>query len=479
MNRAIPSLGQLALFGDLDDLQAVDLFAGGGGASRGIELALDRSPFLAVNHDPHAIEMHALNHPGTDHRCESVFDVDPIEACSGKRVDALWASPDCTHHSRAKGGKPVKKDIRGLAWVVTDWAEKVRPRLIFLENVPEFEQWGPLHEDGPRKDRPIKARRGETFRRWVQSIEALGYVVEWRALVACDYGAPTTRKRLYLVARRDGLPIVWPEPTHGPGLIPYRTAAECIDWSIPCPSIFTRKRPLAEKTMARIAAGVKRYVLDADPPYIAPAEAMLSPALVQVGYGERKGQAPRCLNIHAPLGTVVAGGSKHALVAAFLAKHNRGAVGQDVRDPMHTITATDTKAVVAAHLTKFYGTSTGSPADGPVPTVTATGQHLGLVSAFIAKYYGQGVGSGADEPLHTVTTKDRFGLVTVTVQGEKYAIVDIGMRMLQPRELARAQGFEDDYILTGTKTQQVARIGNSVCPPVARALVAAQLGWSA
>lgn len=479
---------------------AVDLFAGGGGASLAIETALGVAPVLAVNHCEHAIEMHRANHPRTLHYHSDVFRVKPRAAVGRDRVDLLWASPDCTHFSRAKGGKPRKKEIRGLAWVVIDWAREVRPRVIALENVAEFQTWGPLDESG----KPIKARAGETFNEWVSALRALGYEVEWRVLNAADYGAATARKRLFIVARRDGKPIGWPEPTHGLGLEPYRAAAECIDWSIPCPSIFARKRPLAEATQRRIAEGVRRYVLDCPRPFIVQTghqssdggkvrsvgeplstvvtkaeHCLVSPALIQVGYGERRGQAPRVLDLQAPLGTVVAGGAKHALVAAFLAKHYTGAVGSDLRKPLGTVTAIDHHSLVAAHLTKFYGTSTGAGMDQPLPTVTAGGGrgggHAGLVAAFLCKYYGTGVGQPPGAPLGTVTSRDRFGLVTVTIDGEPYAIADIGLRMLQPRELARAMGWPDSYRLIGTKAQQVARIGNGVERHVAAALLRANL----
>lgn len=455
----------------------VDLFAGGGGASEGIRLALGRCPDVAINHDADAIRMHEDNHPQTRHYHEDVYAVDPIEAAAGRQVELLWASPACTHFSRAKSGVPLNEQSRSLAWVIVDgreapeanppraprgWARDVRPAVIVLENVLEFQDWGPLGPDG----KPIKERKGETFREFVGALVDLGYRVEWRVLNAADFGAPTSRRRLFLIARCDGRPIAWPAPTHGPGRLPYRTAAECIDWTIPTRSIFGRKKPLAEKTMARIAKGIQRFVFDAPRPFIvnlthgvrlesldeplrtitcAPRgeKAIVVPSLVQTGYGERKGQAPRVLDLHAPLGAVVAGGQKHALVAAFL--------------------------------TKFYGTSTGSGLEEPMPTTTAGGTHAGLVSAFLAKHYGGVVGQDLDHALGTVTAKDHHSLVTVTIEGEPHYIADIGMRMLQPRELATAQGFRADYILRGTKTSQVARIGNSVCPAVAAAIVGALL----
>jgi DNA (cytosine-5)-methyltransferase 1 len=442
----------------------IDSFAGGGGASLGMEWALGRSPDIAINHDADAIATHAMNHPQTRHYCEDVWKVDPVEATAGRPVGMMWLSPDCKHFSKAKGGKPVEKRIRGLAWIAVRWARAVKPRVIVLENVEEFAGWGPVGEDG----KPCLARKGLTFRRFVGSLRAAGYVVDWRELVAADYGTPTTRRRLFLVARSDGAPIRWPAPTHGRGLTPHRTAAECIDWSLPCPSIFERDRPLAEATMRRIASGVMRYVVNEPRPFVVNmahggkvedslrpfstiaterggCRALVSPTLVQIGYGERKGQLPRVPGLHKPLGTCVTG-QKHGLVAAFLAKHYSGVVGQGLRQPIGTITTID---------------------------------HHSLVHALLLKYYGTDQDPQMLEPLHTVTTKHRFGLVTVS--GEPHYIADIGMRMLQPRELYRAQGFPDTYIIDRTadgreltKTAQVRMCGNSVCPPVAAAVVAAQ-----
>jgi DNA (cytosine-5)-methyltransferase 1 len=519
----------------------VDLFAGGGGASTGIELALGRSVDVAINHNPAAIAVHRANHPRAHHHVTDVWDVDPAAATGGRPVGLLWASPDCTHHSRAKGGKPRRKRLRSLAWVVVRWARAVRPRVICLENVPEFEDWGPLLSD----DRPCPRRRGRTFRAFVSKLRARGYAVEWRCLVAADYGAPTTRRRLFLVARCDGQPIAWPAPTHGTGRAAWRTAAEIIDWSLPCPSIFERRRPLAEATLRRIAAGLRRYVIDCAQPFIVPVthprdvrvhgldeplrtvtaanrgelalvtpfvashygnsvgrsvlapvptvtaggqghSALIAPTLVQTGYGERPGQRPRAPGLGVPLGTVVTD-QKHALVAAFLTKHFGGVVGHGVDRPASTVTARDHHALTTAWLTKFYGTSTGAAAGAPVPTVTAGGGHggghLAEVRAFLVKYYGATVGQQQSlfDPLHTVTTVARFGLVMV--HGEPYEIADIGMRMLSPRELFAAQGFPPDYAIapefrgrTLTKTSQIELAGNSVCPPVAQALIAAQFG---
>lgn len=481
------------------DELVVDLFAGGGGASTGIEQAIGRHVDIAVNHDADAVSLHAMNHPQTQHYVSDVFEVDPRAVTGGQPVGLLWASPDCKHFSKAKGGKPVSKKIRSLAWVVVKWARLVQPRMIFLENVEEFQTWGPLGADG----RPCPDRKGLTFRRWVRELRRAGYAVEHRELRACDYGAPTTRKRLFLVARRDGAAIAWPTPTHGPGLKPHRAAAECIDWSMPCPSIFERARPLAEATLRRIARGVMRYVVNAAEPYIvrightghgdagkarsireplstitSKAEHLLvSPTLVQTGYGERRGQAPRALDLHAPLGTVVSG-QKHALVAAFLAKHYTGVIGSDLRRGMDTITATDHHSLVASSLVKLRGTSSAASAAEPLHTVSAQGTHHAEVRAFLTAYYGSDQDTPLQDPLHTVTTKPRFGLVMVA--GEPYEIADIGMRMLEPRELYRAQGFPDTYVIDRgadgrqlPKSAQVRMCGNSVCPPIAAALVRA------
>ncbi|HEV7658802.1 MAG TPA: DNA cytosine methyltransferase [Allosphingosinicella sp.] len=731
----------------------VDNFAGGGGASTGIEAAIERPVDLAINHDAEAVAMHLANHPATHHLCQSIYAVDPLEAVSGRPVLGAWFSPDCKHFSKAKGGKPVEKNIRDLAWTVVHWAERLgpqlRPQIIWLENVEEFRTWGPLGAD----DKPDPARKGETFDEWVGRLRRAGYKVQWRELRACDYGAPTSRKRLFIVARCDGEPIVWPEPTHGkPGSpevlsgkrLPWRTAAEIIDWSIPCPSIFTRKKELKDATKRRIAHGIMRFVVNSPKPFIVPIThsggdsrvhsaddplrtvttaargefAMVAPVfartahgerdskgkkrgkgdhgpaepfptvlssqdsalisativgcggrrgqsgpvdvlgpyptttakgdaclvtaalisnqytsntnggrgdpdrpfktvtaggghhalvavslvsvdntstrairafeandplrtvtssgggfaavsatLIQMGYGEREGQAPRVLDLHMPLGTIVAGGIKHSvatallvphvmtmrnaqkpytagdepthtitaggahqnLVSAFLHKYRPDHPGQSLDDPAPTVTANSyikrpggapPLAVVTAHIAqhnsgktpnagrtaeaplstitssgshqqlvattvmKLRGTSKdGQPIDVPLHTLSAGGTHFAEVAAFLIKYYGnENGGYGFDQPIGTATTKERFGLVTVTIDGEEYVIADIGMRMLTPRELARAQGFPDDYILDPivngkplTKTAQIRMIGNSVCPPLSEALVRANL----
>lgn len=445
-------------------MNAVDLFAGAGGWSHGWREATDCEPMVAVNHCPHAVHLHRLNHPGTEHFLEDVWSVDPAAAVAGRRVDWLHGSPDCTHFSRAKGGKPREQKIRGLAWVLVDWARAARPQFLSLENVAEFETWGPLDDDG----QPIKARAGETFREFVAALRGLGYQVDWRVLCAADFGAPTIRRRLFVLARRDGQPIRWPEPTHGEGRTrPWRTAAECIDWSIPCPSIFGRKRPLAPATCRRIAAGIVRFVLQG------------KPFLVQTGYGERRGQAPRVLDLAQPLGTVVAGAAKHALVAAFLQQNFTGMVGKPLRVPVPTITARDHHSLVAATLLANNTNNAPQRADAPLGTVTTGGRHA-LVASFLTQYYGSGgQHSRIDTPLPAVVTRARHGLVTVEIDGVDYAIADIGLRMLEPRELARAQGFPDSYVLEGTKAEQIARVGNSVCPDVAAAIVRANLGREA
>ncbi|MBX3653244.1 MAG: DNA cytosine methyltransferase [Ramlibacter sp.] len=603
----------------------IDLFAGGGGASTGIEEAIGRPVDIAVNHNVEAVAMHTANHPQTKHYVSDVFEVDPVAVCQGRPVGMLWASPDCKHFSKAKGGKPVSKKIRGLAWVVIKWAKLVRPRVIFLENVEEFQTWGPLDAN----NMPCKLRKGRTFQRWKKSLENLGYTVNYQEYRACDLGTPTIRKRLFLVARCDGLPIVVPEQTHAPAdslpvrqrkAKPYRTAAECIQWDQPAPSIFERPRELADATKRRIAKGIMRYVVNAAEPFIVPLthqggdrteaigepfktitganrgeKALIVPTLVQTGYGERDGQAPRALDIQKPLGTVV-GGSKHALVTAFLTEHANastqrvmpadepmrtqmgevkgghfsvvsaslvknytGVVGSDMQDPMGTVTSVDhhslltasmvklkkgaagqaadepvgtlttsgdtalstahlvhlghgegkdgtkrfshgirdvqdplntitasgaTAGLITSNLIKLRGTSKeGQPVTDPLHTISAGGTHHAEVRAFLIKYYGTDQDPRLDEPMHTIPTKDRFGLVMV--KGQPYAIVDIGLRMLKPRELYRAQGFKDSYIIdwgihphTGEKikltaTASIRMCGNSVCPPMARAYVAA------
>lgn len=587
---------RLSLPLDLGNELIIDNFAGGGGASTGLERAFGRPVDVAINHDPEALAMHAANHPHTAHYCESVFDIDPIDVTKNQPVALVWLSPDCKHFSKAKGGKPVSKHIRGLAWIALRWAAKVKPRVIMLENVEEFRTWGPLGADG----KPCAKQRGRTFRSFVNALERHGYTVEHRELRACDYGAPTIRKRLFLVARRDHLPIVWPVPTHGDPksaavragkLLPWRTAADCIDWSLPCPSIFERSKPLKDATLRRIAKGIMKFVVDSADPFVvsyysdserfrgasldaplgttttanrfavvaptlmhvthhgadrtAPVDAplatvtgahrgeqalvaatlvkqnfgetpcqdvgaplhtvttqgnkfgLMSATLIQTGYGEREGQEPRVPGLDKPLGTAVAGGVKHAVVSAFLAKHYGGVVGTGVDVPTGTVTTTDHHSVVTAqlvgcggragqsrprdaseplatvtskadtsvvtsHLVKLRNNQFRQDARDPMPTLTAGGGHVGEVRALLQKYHG----------------RDALGIVTIN--GEQYAIVDIGMRMLQPHELKLAQGFPASYVIDPvingkplSKSSQVRMIGNSVCPDVATALIRA------
>lgn len=535
----------------------VDNFAGGGGASTGIEMATGYSVDIAINHEPEAVRMHKTNHPSTKHYCESVWDVDPVKVCGGHPVGLAWFSPDCKHFSKAKGGKPKDKNIRGLAWVALRWAGKVRPRVIMLENVEEFKTWGPLN----RRHHPVRNKRGETFRKFIKQMEDLGYAVEYRELVAADYGAPTMRKRFFLVARCDGRPVVWPEPTHAPAdspevaagiKKPYAGAYTQIDFSLPCPSIFDTTeeikqkygiravRPLAPKTIERIARGLKKFVLDNPEPFI-----------VQVNHGENrrpqdiKEPMPTitgkhgfgivepvlppyimCNNennvgasVETPLPTITTGNrnfvvaptliqyhsetskdevrgqqvtepamtvdasNRYGLVASFLQKYFNGGYhgpGADAGAPLPTVTAVDHNSLCTAHLLQMNNNCDGKDIGNPIPTITAGYGHFGEVRAFLVKYYGQGSGQKVDTPLDTVTSHDRFGLVEVN--GEDYMIVDIGMRMLEPRELYGCQGFPEDYIIdhdsTGKKyprSEQVKRCGNAVCPPIPAALVRANL----
>lgn len=576
----------------------VDNFAGGGGASTGIEMATGISVDIAINHDPEAIKMHKANHPSTKHYCESVWDVDPVKACKGHPVGLAWFSPDCKHFSKAKGGKPKDKNIRGLAWVALRWAGKVRPRVIMLENVEEFKTWGPLN----RNHRPIKSKQGQTYRKFISQLEALGYEVQTRELVAADYGAPTMRKRFFLIARCDGKPIVWPEPTHGPadslmvksGLLkPYLGAYTQLDFSLPCPSIFDTAeeikekygiravRPLAPKTMERIARGLQKFVIDNKEPFIVQVNhsgaksdyckstneplntvtgkhgfGIVEPYIVPIGYGENKGQLPRIHDIEEPLPTIVSSGkhylcepymvqigqtgftadrskdvreplttivskNEHCLIETKIApymgvnttNHPGGRAdeplhtittggqnclisptliqyhsetsenevrGQAIKNPIMTVDGSNRYGLVTSFLSKFYGTCTGQSIKDPLHTITAGDGHFGEVRAFLIKYCGQGTGQDVKEPLDTITAQDRFGLVTI--EGVDYQIVDIGLRMLEPKELYGCQGFPDDYIIdrdyTGKpypRSEQVRRCGNAVCPPIPAALVKANL----
>lgn len=452
----------------------IDNFAGGGGASIGIEIGCGRPVDHAINHDPEAIAVHETNHPLTKHWCESVWDVDPLEVTKGLPVGLAWFSPDCKHFSKAKGSKPVDKKIRGLAWIVLRWIAKVKPRIIMLENVEEFTTWGPL-VDG----KPCPKRKGQEFKSFIRAIERNGYKVEYKQLRACDYGSPTTRKRFFMVARCDGEQIAWPEPTHAAPnsdlvksgkLKPWRTAAEIIDWSIPTKSIFDRKKPLAENTLKRIAKGFEKFVIHNPKPFIISY------------YGAKKEGEFRGVGLNQSLPTQTTE-NRFALVTPFISRIGQTGFGGDrmsynAESPLTTITSKAEHLLVTSHLLKLRNGNYGSDLNAPCPTLTAGGNHIGEVRAFLIKYYGNDTGQAIDEPVHTVVTKDRFGLVTI--HGQNYQIADIGMRMLQPHELFAAQGFPEDYQheihfneKQLTKKAQVRLCGNSVCPDLAAALVKA------
>ena len=450
----------------------VDNFAGGGGASTGIEVAIGRSVEEAINHDPAAIAMHEANHPETRHWCESVWDVDPLEVAAGRPVGLAWFSPDCKHFSKAKGSKPVDKEVRGLAWVTLRWAATVRPRVIMLENVEEFKTWGPLLKNEKGEYYPDPKQKGRTFNSFVNALKRHGYEVEWKELRACDYGAPTIRKRLFLIARCDGQSIVWPEPTHGQigsGLLLYKTAGDIIDWSIPCPSIFDTKqevkekyglnvvRPLADNTLRRIARGIMKFVVDEPNPFIV--------RIGQTGFGRDRLQysiddplttittknehllVTPVLGVNTsghpgsrakdPLSTITTG-NHHMLVSAFLAQYHtettaNGVRGQSLDEPILTQDTSNRFALVTSHLMTMRNNMIGQSMNDPISTITAGGSHHAEVRAFLIAYYGASVGQSLDDPLQTVVTKDRFGLVTI--EGIDYQIVDICMRMLEPHEL--------------------------------------------
>lgn len=562
----------------------VDLFAGGGGWSQGSRQATGESPHVAVNHWRTAISMHEANHPDCLHLCEDVCKVKPLEATLGRLVRHLIASPTCVYFSRASGTRlsPDTVKIRGLAWMVMPWIVETRPDFIFVENVVEFLNWGPVcwqhiddcaGVDDKSGDscaakcsygRPIKSRRGETFRAWKRRIESFGYSVEVRVLSAWEYGDPTMRERAFIVCCADGRPYEWPEPTHvepervaATGLKPWKTAAEIIDWSIPVPSIFDRKKPHVPATRRRIAKGMVKFVLEAERPFLmhlthgdrhaphsvdAPVptvtganrgeQSLVVPYMVHRGNGERPGQEPRTYDVRAPHPTVVAGGIKTNPVVAFLAKaySERPTGGWNggarVDKPIDTITAQDHHHLVAAHTVKFYGTSTGHELGEPLATVTAGGWKHGVVAASLMQYNGQSVGQHPAAPLNTVTTKDRYALLEaatatapewndaiatkarrvyrfmrkhgydgpgmdhenklVRIPGTDLVVYDIGMRMLTPRELFRANGFPDSYVIEFrkadgklvTKTEQVRLVGNSVCPNLAEALIRAALAMA-
>ena len=459
----------------------VDNFAGGGGASLGIERAAGRV-HVAINHSPLALAIHRANHPNTEHFEQSITSIDPLMATRGRPVGGAWFSPDCTDFSKAAGKKPLRKKIRDLAWVVPHWAERVRPRVIFVENVEEFQNWGPLDANGRR----CKAQEGLTFRRWVRSLRNLGYKVEWRELRACDYGAPTTRKRLFVIARCDGRPIVWPEPTHGPegsGLLPYRTAAECIDWSLPAKSIFEGRLPVVS-TLRRIARGIERFVLDAADPFIIPLThhgkrnahslhdpfrtitaanrgelALVAPWFIS-RYGERPGQDPRTRSVDRPGPTVVPTGNGHVLCAAYMAQQNTRATGHPMTRPVSTIcTKGSQQQLVTSHLLVHRNHAYGQSLGEPLRTITAAGNHFAEIRTLLREH-----GNGSEPRL--------------TINGVDLEIADIMKRMLSARELFSAQGFPADYVIDPicngkrlSKTAQVRACGNSVCPQLAEALV--------
>lgn len=570
----------------------VDNFAGGGGASTGIELATGYSVDIAINHDPEAIRMHKANHPNTKHYCENVWAVDPVKACGGHPVALAWFSPDCKHFSKAKGGKPKDKNIRGLAWVACRWAGLVRPNVIMLENVEEFKTWGPLN----RRHHPIKSKQGKTFEKFVQQLTDLGYDVEFRELVAADYGAPTMRKRFFMIARCDGKPIVWPEPTHAPAdseevksgiLKPYVGAYTQIDFSKPCPSIFDTSeeikekygiravRPLAPKTMERIARGMKKFVLDNPEPFIIQCnhagerkpqdikepmptitgkhgfgviEPILAPVIDKTYGGNYQGSGS---NVSEPIDTITTVDHNRlveAILTPYMGTNTTNHPGGNCKNPIHTITTGNQQCLISPTLIQYHSETTrkgvrgqtikapiltvdgsnryglvqsflkqitdekkkkiptakdslktdsdgllqtscliqmnnhcdGKNIKDPIPTITAGDGHFEEVRAFLVKYYGQGTGQSVKDPLDTVTSRDRFGLVTI--KGVDYQIVDIGLRMLEPRELYGCQGFPDDYIIdhdytgkTYPRSEQVRRCGNAVCPPIPAALVKANL----
>jgi DNA (cytosine-5)-methyltransferase 1 len=621
----------------------IDSFAGGGGASTGIEQALGRSPDFAINHDADALALHEANHPDTIHLNSNIWDVEPLSVTKGRKVSLLWSSPDCKHFSKAKGGAPKDRNIRDLAWVIVKWAEDAKPDVILMENVEEFRTWGPICDAG----KIIQGLEGTTFDLWVKRLKQAGYKLEWRELRACDYGAPTIRRRFFMVARRDGKKIRWPEPTHGDPnseavrsgkLKPWRTAAECIDWTLPCPSIFDTKdqikekhgiraqRPLANYTQARVARGIKRYVLEAERPFVVNLthggrledadsplktvtganrgeKALVTPSITKFNGGATghamddplatvtanswikrpggaaplglitphiatmrnaqkpfngadepvhtitaggaglyavapylmslKGTSRRASSALTPHPTVLAGGGHSAIITPVLTYAQHGGASRNAQDPHHTICANmkDQNSVIIPSMVQIgYGERKGqSPRTldlrAPLGTVVASGSKHAPVAASLIKYYGTGDGARFDEPAHTVTTKDRFGhvqaqlaapefsqeheararavaeflrahdawdggeLVTLNIKGETFVMVDIGLRMLTPRELFNAQGFPSDYVIEGvwnqsseisdwnftpfTKSTQIKCCGNSVCPDLARALVEA------
>ena len=451
------------------DEMIVDNFAGGGGASTGIELATGRPVDIAINHDPDAIAMHMINHPYTKHYCESVWDVDPKKICAGRKVGLMWLSPDCKHFSRAKGGKPVSKNVRGLAWIAVKWAATVKPRVIILENVPEFVTWGRLNKDG----KPDEIHKGETFRSFVSQLKARGYDVAWKELRACDYGAPTIRKRFFLVARCDGKPIRFPEPTYGDGLKPYKTAADCIDFGIPAPSIFERKKPLADNTIRRIARGLKKFTLDTGKAYIIQYHS-------ETAKSEVRGQ-----RIDEPIMTIDTS-PRYAVVVPHITKYYSGDNYSDIGDPLHTITVKERNAIVESHLCILRNNQDCQTLNKPFPTICTSPGHFAKIDTRIEKFSGHNL-KHWDDVREILNQYAGYNLqenevIVLQIDGCEYFISDIGMRMLEPRELYRAQGFPEDYIIDFdvngkhySRAAQIARCGNAVPPPFAEALVRANL----
>lgn len=513
----------------------IDCFAGGGGASVGIEMALGRHVDIAINHDPAAILMHKTNHPETLHLTEDIFKVNLEKYVKGRHIALMWASPDCTSHSKAKGGKPRKSGLRILPWAVYKHAKAILPDVIIMENVEEIQQWGPLDKKGY----PIKEKKGEEYQRFIHKMKSLGYEFDSRELVAADYGVPTTRKRWYAIFRRDGKPIVFPEPTHNKngtnGLKKWVPVSTVLDFSDLGKSIFGRKKPLAENTMKRIASGLQKFVFNNPEPFI-----------VQVNHG---GDNFRGQSIHEPMPTItqkhgfgkvtpvvtpimlrnnhgapgnsvenpiltITTGGHHGLISPYLIQYHTetqcGEVrGQGVEVPLKTIDTSNRYGAVMAFMTKFYKTGIGQDLLEPIHTITTSPGHFGQVSVltvkleemqaagvseeviqkctwvseFIIEYYGCGTGQTVDAPLHTIVTKDKFALITV-VGGNEYVILDIFLRMLTPEELKLGQGFPKDYIIdrdfmwrSYPKSEQVKRIGNSVVPEMAKLLVKSNCGY--
>lgn len=512
-------IGQISM----TDEVIVDSFAGGGGASTGIEIATGRVVNIAINHDADAILMHSVNHPFTEHYQASVWDIDPVEVCKGRPVGLAWFSPDCKHFSKAKGAALVDRKIRGLAWIVLRWAATVRPRVIMLENVEEFTTWGPV-----RKGKPVKSLSGTTFLKWKNQLLALGYSIEHRELVAADYGAPTSRKRFVLIARCDGRPIVWPERTHAPAdspevksgkLKPWRCAAEIIDWSLPMYSIFDSKaeikekyganavRPLADNTLRRIIRGVDKFTIQSGKPFIVQgkfqnraqdiekplttitsvgAHELVSAQMIQ--YHTEQSEAARVNGLNGPMPTVDAS-NRYGLISASLTEYYGNGNPIPMGEPMRTVTSHDREALLACHIAEFKGQDKGQSAEEPLRTITASAGEFGLVGTHIVRYEG-GARLGRWPEIRSLLNKycgyhlAENEVLLLNIAGVLWFISDIFMRMLAPRELYNAMGFPPDYVIdfidpkTGKdypKSAKVARCGNAVCPPMAEAVVRANL----